>query len=357
VIPTNLRQEIHLKRLISICLLPLAAAASIAGQVCTPDPPRPSGNTGIGLYTAPDPATGQWKLWNDRADEVLMHGVDHNHWDAYGAPAGLPLSGANAVRIFLRFSDPPETTYGFVKPISDAGLIPIPTNWTTTCKSDPLSLQTAVDTWVKQASTWTRLNTYGLINIANEWGPVVSGADHGLGWLTENTTAVRRMRAAGYTMPLVVDAGGCGQDAGTIVKYGKMLQEADPQHNILFDVHVYGSWHYPATASWMQDYATAMAQLKASKLPVMVGEFGPYNGGASSSKTLVPTAKLVADIETNGWSWFAWSWSDNNLPNCASDDSGFGMTKKCGVYRTDDDLTTWGRTVVPLLKSHAPPKP
>lgn len=339
-----------------LALIALVATASFAGQVCTPDPPRPAGNTGTGLYVAPDPATGQWKLWDANANEVLFHGVNHNHWDAYGAAAGIPLSGANAVRIFLRLTDPPATTYAFVKPISDAGLVPIPTNWTTTCKSDPLSLQTAIDTWVAQAPTWTRLNTYGLINIANEWGPPVSSVDKGLGWLINNTTAVVRMRNAGYTMPLVVDAGGCGQDAGTIAKYGQMLLAADPQHNILFSVHVYGSWHYPATASWMQDYATAMAQLKASKLPIIVGEFGPLNGGNSSSKTLVPTEKLVSDIETNGWGWFAWSWTDNNLPGCMSDDRGFGMTLKCGVYKTDDDLTQWGRTVVPLLRAHAAPK-
>jgi len=333
-------------------LIALAATAAFAGQVCTPDPPRPAGNTGTGLYVAPDTATGQWRLYNSNADEVLLHGVNNNHWDAYGSAAGIPLSGANAVRIFLRFTDPPETTYGYVKPIAAAGMVPIPTNWTTTCKSDALSLQSAVDTWVAQAPVWTRLNSYGLVNIANEWGAAVSASDKGLSWLINNTTAVNRMRAAGYTMPLVVDAGGCGQDAGTIVRYGQMLLAADPQHNLLFSVHVYGSWHYPATAAWMQDYATAMAQLKASKLPIVVGEFGPYNGGSSSSKTLVPTAKLVGDVETNGWGWLAWSWNDNNLPGCMADDSGFSLTVKCGVYTgSDAELTAWGRTIVPMLQA------
>lgn len=347
-----------MKHLAAFVLLIACAVVALAGQFCVIDPPRAASATGTGFYVAKpisqraaSSADASFRLFDPAGNEFRIRGVNHNHWDAYGAPAGLPRSGANAVRMFLRFTDPPATTWGYVAPLLAAGLTPIPTNWTTTCKSDQASLAATVDTWVAQASTWAQLNRTGLLNVANEWGPAVSSADKGAGWLTGNQQAVARLRFAGLTMPLVIDAGGCGQDAGTIVKYGQQLLDADPEHNLIFSVHVYGSWHYPATASWMQDYSTAMAQLRATGLPILIGEFGPYNGGASSSKTLVPTATLIADAEANGWGWLPWSWDDNNLPGCLADDNGFSLTKKCGVYVTDDDLTAWGRTIVPILKA------
>lgn len=304
--------------------------------------PRPAGNTGKGFYVVGS------KLYDPNGQEFRIRGVNRNHWDSYGSPTGLPLSGANTERMVLSFAKPTSYNWNIVSAQALANkIVPIPGNWTATCKADPASLTAIVDTWVAQAATWTQLNATGLINIANEWGPANSTV-----WRDNYITAIARMRAAGYSGTLVVDSGGCGQDAQDIVKYGAAVLASDPQKNILFDVHVYGSFHYPATASWMQDYATAMAQLKASGLPLILGEFGPGRN-VGPSPTMVPPEKVIADAEANGWGWMPWSWDDNNLANCGSDDNGFSMTLKCGVYKTDADLTTFGKTVVPILKAKA----
>jgi mannan endo-1,4-beta-mannosidase len=352
--------------LIIAALLLALCGLSDAGQFCVIDPPRAASATGTGFYVAQPSAARaassadtSYRLFDPAGNEFRIRGVNRNHADSYGTPAGLPLSGANAERIFLQASKAPAFNLALVQSeIVANNIVPIPVlGWElTTCKSDPALLATVVDRWVAQAATWTQLNPYGLVNIANEWGPPVSAADKGLGWLTGNATAVQRMRGAGYASTLVIDAGGCGQDAGTVVKYGQQLLDADPEHNLLFSVHVYGSWHYPATATWMQDYTKAMASLRATGLPIIVGEFGPLNGGPSSSQTLVPTDKLIADAEANGWGWMPWSWDDNNLAGCASNDASFSLTRKCGVYTGDDanELTAWGRTVVPVLKASQP---
>lgn len=354
----------HAVTLIIAALLLALCGIAPAGQFCVIDPPRAASATGTGFYVA-KPSTqraasspdSSYRLFDPAGDEFRIRGVNRNHWDSYGSAAGLPLSGANTERIFLRFTNTTDYNWGIVsREMLANNITPIPTNWTTTCKTDQASLSAAVDTWVAQASTWTQLNGSGLVNIANEWGPTISAADKGAGWRDGYLAAIARMRFAGYTMPLVIDSGGCGQDAGIVVKYGQELLDADPEHNLLFSVHVYGSWHFPATASWMQDYAKAMASLKATGLPIVIGEFGPFNGGASSSKTLVPTDRLIADAEANGWGWMPWSWDDGNLPNCLADDAGFSLTKKCGVYTGDDanELTAWGRTIVPMLKASTP---
>ena len=303
---------------------------------------RPAGNTGKGFYVSGN------KLYDPKGNEFRIRGVNRNHWDSYGSPTGLPLSGANTVRIVLGFNNSTSYNWDIVSTQLLANkIVPMPGNWTATCKADVASLTAVVDTWVAQASTWTQLNSNGLINIANEWGPADSTV-----WRDAYITAIARMRAAGYTGTLVVDSGACGQDAQDVVKYGAAVLASDPQKNILFDVHVYGGFHYPATASWMQDYDTAMAQLKASNLPIFLGEFGPGNN-IGPSPTMVTPQHIIGTAEANGWGWAPWSWDGNNLPNCMADDNGFSLTTKCGVYKTSADLTTFGKTIVQILQQTA----
>lgn len=303
---------------------------------------RPAGNTGKGFYVVGS------KLYDPKGNEFRIRGVNRNHWDSYGSPTGLPLSGANTVRIVLGFNNSTSYNWDIVSTQLVANkIVPMPGNWTGTCKADTASLTAIVDTWVAQASTWTQLNSNGLINIANEWGPADSTV-----WRDAYIAAIARMRAAGYTGTLVVDSGACGQDAQDVVKYGAAVLAADPQKNILFDVHVYGGFHYPATATWMQDYDTAMAQLKASGLPIFLGEFGPGNN-IGPSPTMVTPQHIIGTAEANGWGWAPWSWDGNNLPNCMADDNGFSLTTKCGVYKTSADLTTFGKTIVQILQQTA----
>ena len=312
---------------------PVSQAAAVA---------RPAGNTGKGFYVVGS------KLYDPKGNEFRIRGVNRNHWDSYGSPTGLPLSGANTVRIVLGFNNSTSYNWNIVSTQLLANkIVPMPGNWTATCKADVASLTAVVDTWVAQASTWTQLNSTGLINIANEWGPADSTV-----WRDAYITAIARMRAAGYTGTLVVDSGACGQDAQDVVKYGAAVLASDPQKNILFDVHVYGGFHYPATATWMQDYDTAMAQLKASGLPLFLGEFGPGNN-IGPSPTMVTPQHIIGTAEANGWGWAPWSWDGNNLPNCMADDNGFSLTTKCGVYKTSADLTTFGKTIVQILQQTA----
>jgi hypothetical protein len=175
-------------------------------------------------------------------------------------------------------------------------------------------------------------------------------------WRDSNITAVQRMRAAGYKGTLVVDAGNCGQDALTVIRDGASVLAADTQHSILFDVHVYGGFHLATAtdpgASWQQDYAKTIAALKASGLPILIGEFGPGRS-IGPSPTTIPPEQIIADAEANGFGWLAWAWDDNNMANCQSNDAWFSMTINCGNYTgLDSELTTFGKTIVPLLKQY-----
>ena len=62
-----------------------------------------------------------------------------------------------------------------------------------------------------------------------------------------------------------------------ILEGGKELIEHDPLHNILFSVHMYGSWNNA------QDIIDKMTAAKEKQLPLIVGEFGyNYNNGQNN---------------------------------------------------------------------------
>lgn len=326
-----------MKRFCTSLALLCAFAAAFAGQLCTIDPPRPGASTG--LYVVGP------KLLDVAGDEFRIRGFNRVHHDQN--TAGMGHMGANAVRISIDFAKPPASSWAEVQSIAVAnGLMPIVGNWTGTCKSDPAVLVTIVDAWVAQAPTWTKLNDIGVVNIANEFGPGNSTI-----WRDAYLTAITRMRAAGYTGALMIDAGGCGQDAQDIVLYGPALLAADPLHNVMFDVHVYGGFHYPATATWMQDYAKSMAAFKASGLPIILGEFGPLNVGPS--QTQVPLDTLIADAESNGFGWLAWAADDGGCPGSyTASYFGFNLTRTCWdkEARGDGNLSPWGVAVVAKLR-------
>ena len=317
---------------------PAAASsnASTAGH-------RPAGNTGTGFYVSGS------HLYDPSGKEFRMRGVNHDHWDQTAAYTGIPLTGANVERIHVDFNQTAATNMKLINAALNAKIVPVLGNWKGTCFTDVDHLTAVVDTWVAQAATWTPLNDKIIVNIANEWGPANSAV-----WRDAYITAIQRMRAAGYTGTLMVDSGGCGQNVADIVNYGAAVLAADPQKNILFDLHIYGSFATVA-ATYKQGLAASFASLVASGLPVIIGEFGPGKN-IGYSPTLVEPLAIVALAEASGFGWLVWAYDDNNLSGCKTDDDWFGMTKYCAKYTgVDSDLTAFGQLMVPIIKSLARP--
>lgn len=280
--------------------------------------------------------------------DVRIRGVDKIHWDQ--PSTGIQLSGANAIRFGLNFARPAADNLALVQAATKPnGLVPIVGNWAATCSSDPAALAAVVDTWIDQAPAWTQL--HGFINIANEWGapylyqqqvkPWAQLPQHG--WRDAYVAQIARMRKAGYTSTLMIDAGSCGQDWQTIVNDGPAVLAADPLRNVVFDLHIYGGLNTAAKLD------TAFAALVASKLPIVIGEFGPGNN-IGPSPTPVAAVDIVARAEAAGFGWLAWAWDDNDLAGCASDDKWFSMTTHCSAYTGQtSELTAFGQVIVPLL--------
>ena len=330
-----------MKKLFAILLAAVSLSAAAGVQPVQPTP-RPAYNTGCGFYVVGG------KVYDPTGVEFRIRGVNRVHWNDLSP--GIPNSGANTERISIDFRQTSATNLGVIqREIQAFGIVPMVASWNATGFTDAASLSAIVDLWVAQASTWTTLNCNGMVNIANEWG-----ADNSTSWRDGYLAAIPRMRAAGYTGLLVIDAGVSGQSAKDIANYGQALMDADPQHNLLFDVHMYGAFHRPATASWMQDYDTAVASMGATGLPIIVGEFGPGRN-IGPSPTLITPDQIVITAESNGWGWMPWAWDDFNGPSNSCTDDWFGMARSWGAFDgvTYSQLTLFGQDMVTLMKSMA----
>jgi hypothetical protein len=305
---------------------------------------RPSYNTGNGFFVL------DGKLYDANGNAFRIRGVDRTHYDSQSS-AGIAKSGANAVRIFVD-SSWGESVGGLVNIVQTQHInqkeIPIPTapyvgtsQTATSCDASASDLASTVANWVATASSWTPLNKYMIVNIANEWGPANSTV-----WRDSYISAIAKMRAAGYLGTLLIDTGGCGQDLADLQNYGAAVFNSDPQKNVMFAFHFYGLASGFSTVAQMDSIFSELASLSASQgLVFAITEFGPGRD-IGPSPTMVTPLQVIAAAEANNLGWAAWSWDDNDQTGCKSSNNGFSMTYNCGAYTQTSDLTSYGQQVV-----------
>ncbi len=208
-----------------VALALAASAISVEGSA-----QRPSYSPGDGFFVL------NGKLYDPDGKEFRIRGVNRTHWDSNSAE-GIANSGANAVRWAIDFSRSADDNVKLIQSQSIRyGEVPIVGNWNGTCHSDIAPFQAIVAAWVAQASQWTTLNRSLIVNVANEWGPAGSPL-----WRDSYITAIGILRRAGYTGPLLVDTGGCGQDDADLVQYSQAVFNSDPERNVMFSLHLYGT--------------------------------------------------------------------------------------------------------------------
>jgi mannan endo-1,4-beta-mannosidase len=311
------------------------AHADVRGDVATDglaDVTPPSDATAGGTMFV---ANGQ--IFDATGAAFLPWGVNKVHVDQ--ASTGLELTGTNAVRVNLYFRLPNATTTSLFDRFYAAHIVVIPGRWEATCMEGSefaTTLAADVDAWVAEAAAWKKYERASMINISNEAGPANS-----TDWRDQYVVAVGRMRAAGYSGLLMIDSGGCGQDVDDIAKYGAAVLAADPLHNIVFSLHVYGDTPNVTTLN------TNLDRLKATGLSIVIGEFGPGRNIGPSPTNLAP-ADVMASALARGIGTLAWAADDNNLANSMADDNWFSMFYNLMKAYTGDsaDLTIFGKVVV-----------
>jgi mannan endo-1,4-beta-mannosidase len=300
---------------------------------------RPAYNTGHGLFVL------HGKLYDSNGTEFRIRGVNLCHYDStlHSGP-GIARSNANTVRVALWLSSVPTSTYASTLQtyISDRDVV-IPTMFRVPGTRRAISgsqstadLDAAVSNWVTNFPYYAPLQHHLIINVANEWGPQASAA-----WASAYERAIARLRAAGYSAPIMIDSGHWGQDTADLMTYAKQVFDSDPQKNVIFSFHVYyGRWPgwTPAT---LDAFALQLRALSASSgMAFVFGEFGPGRDIGPSPTMLTPQ-QVIGAAEAAGIGWMGWAWDDG------SGDNSFSMTLDGpGMYTSASDLTTYGKEMV-----------
>lgn len=319
---------------------------------------RPGYNSGKGFFVL------DGKLYDASGNEFIPIGANSAvFWqsEANGMKSfpDMKKAGANCVRI-VSVTNNSVNSWSWqsnftkqkacVKACVDNKLVPILEFHDVTCgtgydtDAEGKFLKKVVDYWCTPnlVSLCKEYEKYLIVNVANEWGPTNIGFRDGY------KKAITAMRNAGIKNTILIDAGGCGQNPGTLINYAQELLDFDPEKNILFAIHFYGLWmtKEKSKQSWQFYVEDYLQQFKTKKIPVIVGEFGWT--GAPDNFTLYDPKKIITESNKHGIGWLFWAWNSN--PNETYYDIVANYTKG---YTTEADLTEHGKFIVQQYQENA----
>jgi hypothetical protein len=251
-----------------------SVTVSVSGAPTDGQVQRPSYNSGNGFFVY------DGKLYDPNGNEFRLRGVNRCHFDVDSQP-GISNSHANAVRVFMYklsygaapYADDIKTQHIDYNEVPILSMPQFPDGTETTGNQSTSELASGVAWWVANAATFTPLNKYLIVNIANEWGPKDSTV-----WRDAYISAVASMRAAGYLGPLLIDAGGSGQDELDISNYAAAVLASDPQKNLIFAYHVYG-----ATSTIQVPLASVSGKVITLSSSAATHPFAPTFDGTNNS--------------------------------------------------------------------------
>lgn len=274
------------------------------------------------------------KLIDANGNEFVIKGVNHPIvWfkeTAYNAMDDVARKNNNAVRIVWDTNGDLNLLDKTISKCIELKMIPIVELHDATGDSTKTKL-------LEMASYFTKPNVktiidkyskYIMINIANEWGNHSVTSNY---WLDAYKAAIDTIRNAGYEQTIWVDAPGWGQNIYPIIEFGNELIKHDRKQNILFDIHMYGSWNNVDTLNMN------LQKVYDSNLPLVVGEFGyNHNNGDNNLGCKVNHKAVIAKCNELGYGYMPWSWTGNNKENAWLD------LVDIADWQT---LTTWGQEI------------
>ncbi len=277
-------------------------------------------------------------LYTKDNEKVVLRGINHMFiWtDREGKTIPeIAKTGANCVRIVWNTRGRVSDLDGIIGLCIANNMIPIPEIHDTTGNWERLS--DAVEFWLRDETLQMIANhqEYLIINVGNEPGSQEMPSDE---FFNTYNIIVTKMRAAGIRVPIMIDADNWGQSEKNLLDVGPLLLQADPEHNLLFSIHMWwpSELHDAATTGFATVAERVTACLEKSvelNLPLIVGEFAPVAVGGARE---IPYRHIMSECERLSIGWLCWSWGPGNF-----DSPDMDMTEH-GSYNT---LVGWGREV------------
>ncbi|AGB26661.1 Cellulase (glycosyl hydrolase family 5) (plasmid) [Mycobacterium sp. JS623] len=169
------------------------------------------------------------------------------------------------------------------------------------------TLDRAADYWISLKGALIGQEDYVLINLGNE--PYTDeGGDK---WVADTESAIQKVRGAGLRHTLVIDPPNYGQDTQFIMRdNASQVLASDPEHNVVFSVHMYGAFVSPdKVISYMDSFQTR-------RLPLVVGEFG-YSADDVNLAVRSDADTIMAESVRRGIGYLGWCWSGNPITSLA----------------------------------------
>ncbi|GAA4709535.1 cellulase family glycosylhydrolase [Phytohabitans rumicis] len=238
----------------------------------------------------------------------IMRGVSHPHVWYTGQTssfANIKSLGANTVRVVLGSGQrwgPSNDLPNVINLCRTNRLVCVLEVHDTTGYGEEgaaATLDQAATYWIGQRSALAGTENFIVINIGNE--PMGNNATVNATWPTATSSAIGRLRNAGFEHMIMVDAPSWGQDWQFIMRdNAQSVFNSDPQRNTVFSVHMYGVFD---TAAEIQDY---LGRFRTAGLPIVVGEFGHNHSDGNPDEDTI-----MSYTQTNGIGYIGWSWSGN----------------------------------------------
>ncbi len=248
-------------------------------------------------------------LYDKFGTKFIPYGINHmTYWTDLNGALSCPeiaKTGANIIRLQWLTTGTADQLDTAITNCRAAKMVVMPELHDAT--GDWSKLSSLVDYWVRPdiVAVLQKHQEYILINIGNEVGQTVADADYISGY----TTAVTRMRAAGIHVPLVIDAASYGQDMDGLERNGPTLTQNDPEHNLMFSIHMWWPYEWGHTD---QEVIDKLALAVTNNLPVMVGEFG--NEWDTTAQGAIPYKIIMQYAFQDQIGYLPWSWGPGNNP-------------------------------------------
>ncbi len=255
-------------------------------------------------------------LYDQCGEKVILRGVSNpNIWfEKNGIPrfSEIEKTGANVVRIVWETKGSSSDLDDAINNCIELNMIPMIELHDAT--GDWSKLKLCVDYWVRQdvLDVIYKHESYLLINIANECGDGnVTGANFKKGYIEE----VNRMRDAGIHVPLIIDGTDWGKNINILQSQGPAIIEADPDHNLMFSVHMWWPKMYGFSE---QSIINEISESVKMELPLIVGEFSQMHGSCSdaviNTNNSIEYTTVIRECQKNEVGYIAWSWFGNCNP-------------------------------------------
>lgn len=277
-------------------------------------------------------------LYSKDNEKVVLRGINHMFiWtDREGKTIPeIAKTGANCVRIVWNTRGRVSDLDNIISQCIMNGMIPIPEIHDTTGKWE--RLPDALEFWLREETLQMISNhqQYLILNVGNEPGDTEMPPDD---FFSAYNAIVTRMRAAGIRVPLMIDADNWGQSERNLLDVGPRLLQSDPEHNLLFSIHMW--WPSDLHDAEKTGYPTVEARVKGvleesvkRKLPLVVGEFAPVAVGGVKA---IPYKLIMSEAERLNIGWLAWSFGPGNFDSPEMD-----MT----LHSSYNTLVGWGKEV------------